>query len=337
MSLFDIFKSKWSSRTMTQDDRKKLFWYLKRRTSYTAWKREADSFDIFSALFEKQVKEEPVVRNGPYKTTWDISFPEVLKGQLLYEQALARLLQGDRTIFLYNDRGAMDDARTISGYWYTELVNNGMRGDHFHEGKYAEDLTQLMREFSLACQDAGYIQSMMADTPAWETWSTWWEEKFAKLPIPANLPDVPEPTKEVLVRTNEEVPVFGIYEPQIKDGCMNYLLGGTPAPKIWETDGTYATDNLLSVTWRLIWEDTRYLDGKIPEEEDFYFPAERITPPSMTAIVTDDSLSAPTGAICTKSGAWAVMDDLNAKVIFNETNLLPQYKGRDVVWVWVSR
>jgi DUF2075 family protein len=36
---------------MSVEDRKRMFWYLKRKTSYTAWKREADSFDRFANIF----------------------------------------------------------------------------------------------------------------------------------------------------------------------------------------------------------------------------------------------------------------------------------------------
>jgi hypothetical protein len=63
--------------------------------------------------------------------------------------------------------------------------------------------------------------------------------------------------------------VFGIYEPQVKDGCMNYLLQNIPAPTL-----AYERGSNQSVVWRLIWEDTRYLDGTIPDEEALYFPPE---------------------------------------------------------------
>jgi len=46
-------------------------------------------------------------------------------------------------------------------------------------------------------------------------------------------------------------------------------------PTIWESDGTEATGNALSVSWRLVWEDTRYIDGTIPAEERSYFRERR--------------------------------------------------------------
>ncbi|PWF55676.1 hypothetical protein C7C56_000615, partial [Massilia glaciei] len=85
------------------------------------------------------------------------------------------------------------------------------------------DATRIFFEFT---QDTGYVQSMMSGTPAPELWGTAWHDKFSKMSIPDNLPDVPEPQIDVLLWTGEMVTVFGIYEPQIKDGCMNYLLAG---------------------------------------------------------------------------------------------------------------
>lgn len=273
MRVFDIFKNKWSALQMTDNDRRKIFWYLKRKTSYTAWRRESEIFDRFAAIFKRQVEEEPLAPGPMDGTNWEVFYPQVLKAQVLYEEALKRLLQGDRTIFLYNSFGVMDDATILAGYWHTELVNHGMRYDHFYTGKYLSAMTDLMKEFALASRQSGYIQPMMSEAAAPEIWSTLWRDEFTKSPFCfiTSFPDVPEP-KKISVRTGDEVPAFGIYEPQIRDGCMNYLLGGTIAPTIWESDGTYATDNLLNVTWNLIWEDTRYLNGIIPAEELTYFP-----------------------------------------------------------------
>ncbi len=336
MSIFDIFKTQWSAGKMTQEDRTKLFWYLKRKTSYTAWKRKSDAFDRFVEIFEKQVREEPTPKPelSCFGTDWETSYPEILKAQVMYEKGLDRLTQGDRTVWLYNDRGILGDASTISGHWYSELVNNGMRGDHFYDGKYVDEMTESMKQYSLAGREAGCLQPMMADTPAPETWTTFWKDQFAQMPIPALLPDVPVPKTEILVKTGQEVPLFGIYEPQIKDGCMNYLLAGIPAPTLLENDGTYDTGNNLPVIWRLIWEDTRYQDGEIPSEESRYFPPENKSA-HQTTDATNDLISTPTGSICPKTGTWAAMDNLNGSLIIKQGETMPQYDGRDVIWVLV--
>jgi hypothetical protein len=340
MSIFDVFKTKWSAENMTADDRKKLFWYLRRKTSYAAWKRVADAFDEFAAIFEQQVREEPIAKpkGAIFEYCWESYFPEVIKGQVFYEKGLRALSAGDRTVWLYNERGILDDAETIAGRWFIELVNHGMQGDHYMEGKYVLALTDSMRRYSKAAHDtAQIIQPRMADTPAPYAWSTFWKDNFALLPIPATLPEPPIPESDILVRTGEIAPAFGIYEPQIKDGCMNYLLAGVPAPTIPENDGTYSTGRKLSVTWRLLWEDTRYIDGVIPREEELYFPPERPIEVAKSATVAPELLSAATNEICPRAGEWAVMDDLEEKSALIQGQKLPSHKGREVIWVWLHK
>jgi hypothetical protein len=334
MGLFDIFKTQWWAGKMTLDDRKKIFWYLKRRTSYTAWKREADAFDAFAVIVKKQAVEQPHAKGLMDGTYWKPFYAEILKAQVFYEQGLARLLQGDRSVWLYSDRSILGDAETIAESWYSELVNNGARGDHTYDGKYVDEMTEAIKVFNLASRDAGGLQSMMADTPATECWTTFWHDKFAKLPLPDPLLDVPVPTSELLIKTGDAVPVFGIYEPQLKDGCMNYLLAGTPAPKLEVTNGTYVVGRPISVTWRLIWEDTRYVDGSIPEEESSYFPIETsIAKPAVVPTLPDNLRTAATGELCPQSGNWIVLDDINGKQVMQKGERLPQYQGRDVIWL----
>ena len=52
---------------MTNDDRRKIFWYLKRKTSYMAWSREVEIFDRFADVFEKQVREQPIVAGSTWR------------------------------------------------------------------------------------------------------------------------------------------------------------------------------------------------------------------------------------------------------------------------------
>ena len=149
------------------------------------------------------------------------------------------------------------------------------------------------------------------------------------LHFPAVLPEVQQPKEEVLVRTGEPAPVFGIYEPQVKDGCMNYLLGSVAAPTY--IMGSY--EDIRSVTWKLIWEDTRYLDGHISNEEDLYFPPQA-GPKAIDTPVASDLLSASTGQPCSKDGNLAVMNDLQGKATLQKGQPIPQYQGRDVLWVY---
>lgn len=325
MGLFDIFKTKWTAGDMTEEDRKKIFWYLKRKTSYTAWKREADAFDRFADIFEKQVIEEPIAppveRMGPMN--WETSYPEILKCQVFYEKALAQLKRGDRSVFLFNDNGWFVDAGNIAGNWYMDIVNEGYQGDKRFDGKYVPDMKKALENYSLAARHTGYTQPQMAGQAAPLVFD---KAIYDGISFPSLLAEIPEATEEVLVRTDEEVPAFGIYEPQIKDGCMNYLLAGTPAP-------VYSMLHRRNVAWKLIWEDTRYLDGHVSNEEDRYFLAQASTKPAETYAVSD-LISASTGQPCPKDGNWAVMNDLQGKATLQKGQSMPPYQGRDVVWVY---
>jgi hypothetical protein len=283
MGVFDIFRNKWSAGAMTEVDRQKIFWLLKRRTSYTAWKREADAFDAFAAIVEKQLKEQPHAPGWGNGTDWHDYYIEVVKGQVFYEQGLARLKQGDRTVWLCNSLGALDKARTISNRWYVDLVNHGIWGDTSFDGKYVPAMTEAMKVVRACSAEAGYTQPNIPPQlySAPETFDT---ERFAtlRLPRPPNpLPEVPVPTgKPVLINNGNMVPVFGIYEPQVEDGCMNYLLGGAPAPR--------HNYSYWSFKWRLIWQDDRYRDGFVPLEEAFYFPPPAPTPDAPQAPASTD-------------------------------------------------
>lgn len=50
-------------------------------------------------------------------------------------------------------------------------------------------------------------------------------------------------------------------------GCPKYYLAGAEAIQ-YQREGT--AKDFEMVHWRLLWEDKRYLDGTIPEEERLY-------------------------------------------------------------------
>jgi hypothetical protein len=345
MSIFDIFKIKWSAKQMAEDDRRKVFWYLQRKTSYTAWKTLADAFDRFAAVFERQVKEEPIAvpagLSSRWATNWETSYPEILKAQVLYEQGLVRLLQGDRTVWLYNDRGVFGDADAIYHYWYMVLVHHGPHGDKFAEGKYVDDLTSAILDVVLyAWAVSGVMQQVWENPLYFEFWS---RERMAYLeknvPFPKELPEVPVPTKQVLVRTGDLAPCFGIFEAQVPDGCMSYFLEGVAVPPAVTVDEKDGEDYTRPAAWRLIWEDDRYLDGTIPEEEKDYFPAteKAVAPAAPVEVTSDPVISLETNERASRSGMWVVANRLDIRKRFESGDKLPQHEGRDVVWLWVSK
>ena len=96
-----------------------------------------------------------------------------------------------------------------------------------------------------------------------------------------------------------------------KVGCPNYFLAGSTAFE-YEMEGT---DKKAKVAWRLLWEDTRYLDGTIPEEENDYLAA----PETVDAAV----LTAHPGEPCPESGEWYAVNWEDKRMLLQKGEQLP--------------
>ncbi len=114
-------------------------------------------------------------------------------------------------------------------------------------------------------------------------------------PLAGGLPPAPKP-KGLSIKTGESVPVSGIWMPALPSGAPNYLWEGNNAwegrrvteeidypevvdeelPQAAKIDYEYDTEPR---TWTLLWEDDRYKDGKVPDEEATYLDASTEPPP----------------------------------------------------------
>ena len=114
-------------------------------------------------------------------------------------------------------------------------------------------------------------------------------------PTLESLPQTPKP-KGSPIKTGQHVPVSGIWMPALPSGAPNYLWEGNNAwegqrvvrqidypevideemPQVAEIDYGYDTE---PTTWTLLWQDDRYKDGKIPDEEGTYLDASTEPPP----------------------------------------------------------
>jgi hypothetical protein len=294
-------------------------------------------------------------------TEWTSStYANALRGVALYDKGLAQLKQGDRSVFQHNSRGFLEDAYHHADHEYQMYVLGGRNGGDgmVYYGKYVPAIKAALE---WASQEAGFsaggLQAKMANLSAAVIWEDTREvydatEKRKKLLIGCSdkwkretshlkeLPRVPQPLEEVVVRTGEPCPVFGIYEAQVKDGLMVYMCAGAEAYRYGEPRGYPGGGQ--PITWRLIWEDTRYLDGHIPEEESTYFPDD-LTPPDFSRFVgeeldldwrSDELIVAHTGEPAVRTGRWAARDDLGGRVYWLKGDPLPLNKGQPVDWVY---
>ena len=393
MALFDFLKPKWSAAKMSDDDRARQFWLLKRSTSYTAWMRCRDAYAVYVELLERQCKEEPVGRLGPkalaaYKvmverwvrdgifpadalnniendntTDWTAgTYAHALGGVALYDKGLALLKQGDRSVFQHTSRGLLEDAYNRAYNEYVAIYLGGPKGDQslVFYGKYVPAMKAALQwsaeQVGLA---AGGIQCAMANMSAPAVWEETREvydpfEKRKKQVIGTSeiwkrdafhlreLPRVPQPVNEVFVRTGEACPAFGIYEAQLKDGLMVYMCEGAEALRYGEPCSYPGGGQ--PITWRLIWEDDRYLDGTIPAEEADYFP-EDLSPPDFLRFVgeeleddwrPDELIVLRSGEPASRTGRWAARDDLGGRIYWRKGDALPLHKGQSTDWVYAG-
>lgn len=286
-----------------QDERLKLFQFLKITTSLTAWRHGAIVEGVFADAFEQMFKDVSAAGNtfvdmygdndtivDPADVSW------ALASHASFGVALQRLSKGDRFCFRY----------ALS------------RGHFSHALEAFRSLRMLASR-----QGWGEGGFPVADTPYWAVV----EPSFVKLAefydthklvlepylymaapnvrleehhlAPylnyAAAGEIPTPEREVLVHWRDRVPAYGIYEP-VKfemvrstwrllgakatvannifepDGCMHYLTAGSKAPgmPIELADGSTGS---RTAVWRLLWKDERYNDGTVPEEErDYGYP-----------------------------------------------------------------
>ncbi len=363
----------------TEEERRQLFYWLKTASSYTAWERVGRYYkvwvDKFKLLYDES-QRHPDLEHGVLMHTSDIVL--VMSCYSFFEEALARLKKGNKRPFVWlGQTGHFSEALRPVDYWM-EATRRGEGGDNEIKEMYSEhwpDVWAAREKLVEAWGDVGVVvQTRHIDMPAKvghinDPSTGFGLDKLCKFP-PGDLPEVPVPTKTVLVKTGDIVPCFGIWEP-VKadlspgfvglfkkplpppdghfelDGCMNYLHQGSAAPTI-DFDGDDPRNEGRPTVWRLLWEDTRYRDGVIPEEErdyPFFDIAEPAGPaPRMPDFIqhepdlqpVDEVIQARTGDTAVRSGAWAVLGDLQARAVVVAGDPLPEHRGRSVEWVWVS-
>jgi Immunity protein 72/Immunity protein 71 len=320
--------------------RAQVFWLIKKYTSYTNAANQSRIWDEFVDAFEKMIRSrEP--------SEWEIeTFKMALDGQIPLHKGLPRLCKGDRSVldggssegYLFNDCGPqhipgrrLDEHRW--DFWYPT----------YEEVTDEPDTIPLCRAYR--AYNKGWIGFGIAGDSGYS-----YEQFFNQAhhhALPQNHLEIPEPRYDVIVKTDKPTPLHGIYEPVDGKGyiigCPNYLLKGKKAPPALPDFGPRALydnnktteEQLQPVIWRLLWEDTRYLDGTVPEEEkDYIIPDAKMAVAKIANV--GDFIIARSGQPAMKSGTWAVKDDLHGRTQLTQGEKLPQHNSRDVDWVWVE-
>lgn len=365
------------------DERKRLFRLIQQYSSWTACHfvgvYHKTFVDVVKAAFE-DTQAHPPSNEGPLLHASEMA--AFLNGYASMEGALARLRQGDKTVFKFIGYGMPAAPYFCEAYRWIKPWSDGFRADLFN----ARGMDAPVRRHAMFPQ----IEAALIDVDeAWSYIGLAMEPRHTDLPAPIDsadgavadgrgidcgaqlaystipaareLPEIPTPAEEILIRTGTPCPCFGIWEPvkapmskgfaglfkqpQVPtnhvfelDGCMNYLHQGSPAPTIaFEGDGPRGEGH--PTVWRLLWKDDRYLDGAIPQIEASYrFIEQRNTatppPPRAAKPLVPNRMS---GEISPVNGDWICTDPVNLRVTVQKGEALPYTaEGWTLWWVYAA-
>lgn len=308
--------------------RRKVFWLLRRLTSYELWRRKRELFANFAEQYEAAVKTTS--REEADRVPAD-NLPTIYEILSLYDKGLRELAQGHRHVWRSGQPfdAAIEHFNHLCQYFYTdpEYWERGAQIKAYPPKISA--LAQLMHmsefhgdyapcEVVASSGDLANLQSAAFLLDPENYRHPFYELEYPV--FPEKLPELPD-SPEVVIRSGQTVPFDGIWEPvtatQTKilgivpvgdktlenSGCFNYLVHGTRAPTL---DGPFDpqtfSSSATSTHWRLLWEDTRYKDGAIPDESEYFLepePVESTTSPNMPS-----GMEVQTGEVCPISGTW---------------------------------
>ncbi|AYZ62573.1 hypothetical protein EGY31_04480 [Burkholderia multivorans] len=352
-----------------QDDvtRRKVFWLLQRLTSLSVWRAKHNAFKEFAVAYETAIK------------TWMPTDPEAMEADHLtaiyeilgnYEKGLDELARGYR--YVWKKGQALDRVVNRSNYLAKYFYRNP---DYWESGGQVapyppkvDALARLMRASQVQMEHAP-LEVLGPDDNFAQLRSPWalldrdaYNQGAYELPYPIfaeALPEVPDSPGPV-IRSDQKVPCDGIWEPVTieqnrvlgilpvgsklfeNDGCFNYFVADTAAPKLALLDKTTFKVTARPTHWRLLWEDTRYLDGVIPDESQYFLEPPRKSEPFAPEAVAP----VRTSEVCPVSGEWRT-DEYGGKTVQVERGAtmpdmlvrdnLGELKAHWVTWRLVKR
>ncbi|MFJ5982180.1 Imm72 family immunity protein [Enterobacter cancerogenus] len=298
--------------------RRKLFWLLKRLSSYSLWQCKRDAWAYFVQKYEEALKTWPEKKTEGFHPKNIIWAYDALR---LYDEGLAELAVGNRQVWQRLTGEFHQLARPvglIESYFYPPCHERGVQQEPYpsevekiNKLKIAAKIHGDYLVYPPHNNVCGFFNADFLLNPARYEYNN---NKLAYPVFPKILPLVPE-RSDIIIKTDVPVPCDGIWEPVniqynrkflvIKSdirgfknlGAFNYFIRGMNAPRqIYEDSLLQDGWGYRDVHWRLVWEDTRYCDGIIPDESEYFLddaPGKRITCPS--------------GVPCPHSGHWATM------------------------------
>ena len=289
----------------TAIERQKIFYHLKKISSYTAWNRVLGYYKAWAKIFEKSVieAEDAATPDKPAEITTQ-KLISLLKGLSACEKSVELLRQGNKSPIRYDGLACFAVAERPLGYWREHAMHYEDGDIAFHPERvpYWDEIKEAKRQVSMAWYELENIleTSDTNDTAPFIFYPEDRDYYFNGVPnildngrvvppfhFPPNLPEVPDPKEVVLIKNGDTVPFSGIYEPIKIDEPKRKLVslfskpvGPTGPFEVVGSMNYFVVNSNAShigegrtvepTTWRLLWKDDRYLDGTIPAEEAGY-------------------------------------------------------------------
>ncbi|PKO38685.1 MAG: hypothetical protein CVU31_18540 [Betaproteobacteria bacterium HGW-Betaproteobacteria-4] len=305
------------------EERRRIFYMLKKNSSYTAWARVGKFYDQWMAVYTKAYEEARASNRDEY-FFWENRYIKDYANYKGYAECLSRLKIGDKRPFKFLGRfGYFYQGLLPSDSWSTRIMRF-----EWGETEIDEVASPLWNEFTSSLTQVRYAlgelrryiqEDRYLDIPAPLGLSSYRGPNFLRedtvLPdgdLPP-VPDAPQPLR--IIQTGDTVPCSGIWEPvkvemssglmgmfkkpQIPDsgdleldGTMNYLHVDSPAPTIAFEADSLRRDGRPTF-WKLLWRDDRYEDGTIPPEEaDYQFRCPEFSPPPWIEFYPEEARNA---------------------------------------------
>lgn len=333
--------------------RRRVFWLLKRLTSYTLWQKKRDAWEIFARAYEDAVKTWP--KSQPEQMEAD-NLPRIYDVLSAYNKGLDELRKGYR--FVWRIGQPLFDAKRESGVLLTNFYRHPAYWERGMQLEPYPPKVEALNQLMLASRyqgDQTPLEVSYAASHLGACWSnpgnllnpTAYNYGFYELPYPVfppSLPDVPE-GKDVFIQSGQTVPVDGIWEPvkihqdrllgiiplggkEVENnGCFNYLVSETQAPRITEYNEAASRAEQVSTHWKLLWEDTRYKDGIVADESEYFLASDVVA--QRPSVANDYVKEVRTGEACPVSGLWAATEHEAAPIRVVAGAVMPDLMIRD--------
>nr|WP_314539397.1 Imm71 family immunity protein [uncultured Massilia sp.] len=278
-----------------EDERQKIFYWLKKISSLTAWRRIFEIYKAWADVTEESLRTAVELGWSDKTSLPESDYALILRGLEHCEKGVLGLSKGDKRVFKFDGNGEFIMAGRILSHWaqMKTRIDDGENGINEMRTPLWLEFADALERAHMCWQECAFqiLEPRYLYEPARTIYNEWTMTYLEKLHFPRALQAIPEPQDEVFIRTNDYTPYSGIWEPIVVDapkrslfsflskapkpqapfkimGAMNYLHVGSKTPKVavdLEDD-----EVSLNTTWRLLWRDDRYNDGSIPGEEAEY-------------------------------------------------------------------